>query len=204
MRVVCVLCRALVTMHTVQKFMTTTSIKVLHLKYRDSKASRYFLLLSWSRATGQWPQLIWGNIEACQGQLRCPLSRTWSLPSGFSHVPSHRLITPPLDLFKVTVPRPPSTGTRWLQERRYLVWNSLAGWWSPQTCWARMALWLASGTSPASWRWCHHQQRSADRLLVSATLILVFPPQVNNSTILGASGDYADYQHLKQVIEQMV
>lgn len=28
--------------------------------------------------------------------------------------------------------------------------------------------------------------------------------QVNNSTILGASGDYADYQYLKQVIEQMV
>lgn len=29
-------------------------------------------------------------------------------------------------------------------------------------------------------------------------------PQVNNSTILGASGDYADYQYMKQVIEQMV
>ncbi|XP_049607820.1 proteasome subunit beta type-4 [Syngnathus scovelli] len=28
--------------------------------------------------------------------------------------------------------------------------------------------------------------------------------KVNNSTILGASGDYADYQYLKQVIEQMV
>ncbi|KAK7881037.1 hypothetical protein WMY93_032343 [Mugilogobius chulae] len=28
--------------------------------------------------------------------------------------------------------------------------------------------------------------------------------KVNNNTILGASGDYADYQHLKQVIEQMV
>lgn len=28
--------------------------------------------------------------------------------------------------------------------------------------------------------------------------------QVNSSTILGASGDYADYQYLKQVIEQMV
>lgn len=28
--------------------------------------------------------------------------------------------------------------------------------------------------------------------------------QVNNSTILGASGDYADYQYMKQVIEQMV
>lgn len=28
--------------------------------------------------------------------------------------------------------------------------------------------------------------------------------QVNGNTILGASGDYADYQYLKQVIEQMV
>ncbi|XP_072304466.1 proteasome subunit beta type-4 isoform X2 [Eucyclogobius newberryi] len=28
--------------------------------------------------------------------------------------------------------------------------------------------------------------------------------KVNNNTILGASGDYADYQYLKQVIEQMV
>ncbi|KAM8883811.1 proteasome subunit beta type-4 [Synchiropus splendidus] len=28
--------------------------------------------------------------------------------------------------------------------------------------------------------------------------------KVNDSTILGASGDYADYQYLKQVIEQMV
>ncbi|KAG7501378.1 proteasome subunit beta type-4 [Solea senegalensis] len=28
--------------------------------------------------------------------------------------------------------------------------------------------------------------------------------KVNNSTILGASGDYADYQHLKHVIQQMV
>ncbi|XP_077600080.1 proteasome subunit beta type-4 [Stigmatopora nigra] len=28
--------------------------------------------------------------------------------------------------------------------------------------------------------------------------------KVNNSTILGASGDYADYQYLKHVIEQMV
>lgn len=28
--------------------------------------------------------------------------------------------------------------------------------------------------------------------------------QVNSSTILGASGDYADYQYLKQIIEQMV
>lgn len=28
--------------------------------------------------------------------------------------------------------------------------------------------------------------------------------KVNNSTILGASGDYADYQYLKQIIEQMV
>ncbi|TDH03649.1 hypothetical protein EPR50_G00144090 [Perca flavescens] len=28
--------------------------------------------------------------------------------------------------------------------------------------------------------------------------------KVNDSTILGASGDYADYQHLKQIIEQMV
>lgn len=28
--------------------------------------------------------------------------------------------------------------------------------------------------------------------------------QVNDSTILGASGDYADYQYLKRVIEQMV
>ncbi|MBN3279488.1 PSB4 protein, partial [Polyodon spathula] len=28
--------------------------------------------------------------------------------------------------------------------------------------------------------------------------------KVNSSTILGASGDYADYQHLKQVLEQMV
>uniref|UniRef100_A0A8C6VM40 Proteasome subunit beta n=1 Tax=Naja naja TaxID=35670 RepID=A0A8C6VM40_NAJNA len=28
--------------------------------------------------------------------------------------------------------------------------------------------------------------------------------KVNDSTILGASGDYADFQHLKQVLEQMV
>lgn len=28
--------------------------------------------------------------------------------------------------------------------------------------------------------------------------------KVNDNTILGASGDYADYQYLKQVIEQMV
>merc|ERR1719481_2326126 len=28
--------------------------------------------------------------------------------------------------------------------------------------------------------------------------------KVNNSTILGASGDYADYQYMKQIIEQMV
>lgn len=28
--------------------------------------------------------------------------------------------------------------------------------------------------------------------------------QVNGNTILGASGDYADYQYLKQIIEQMV
>ena len=32
----------------------------------------------------------------------------------------------------------------------------------------------------------------------------VFVLQVNSNTILGASGDYADYQYLKQVIEQMV
>lgn len=28
--------------------------------------------------------------------------------------------------------------------------------------------------------------------------------QVNSNTILGASGDYADYQYLKQIIDQMV
>lgn len=28
--------------------------------------------------------------------------------------------------------------------------------------------------------------------------------KVNNSTMLGASGDYADFQHVKQVIDQMV
>lgn len=32
----------------------------------------------------------------------------------------------------------------------------------------------------------------------------LFVFQVNSNTILGASGDYADYQYLKQVIEQMV
>lgn len=39
---------------------------------------------------------------------------------------------------------------------------------------------------------------------VSLTECVVCGFQVNNSTILGASGDYADYQYLKQVIEQMV
>jgi 20S proteasome subunit beta 7 len=28
--------------------------------------------------------------------------------------------------------------------------------------------------------------------------------RVNNSTMLGASGDYADFQYLKQVLGQMV
>lgn len=28
--------------------------------------------------------------------------------------------------------------------------------------------------------------------------------KVNDSTVLGASGDYADFQYLKQVLEQMV
>lgn len=28
--------------------------------------------------------------------------------------------------------------------------------------------------------------------------------KVNDTTVLGASGDYADYQYMKQIIEQMV
>lgn len=37
-----------------------------------------------------------------------------------------------------------------------------------------------------------------------ADLTVSDPFQVNGNTILGASGDYADYQYLKQIIEQMV
>lgn len=47
------------------------------------------------------------------------------------------------------------------------------------------------------WRQCAEASWPQSVLMVSGS-------QVNDSTILGASGDYADYQYLKRVIEQMV
>lgn len=48
--------------------------------------------------------------------------------------------------------------------------------------------------------------RTASAVWVNKRAVLTVsdPFQVNGNTILGASGDYADYQYLKQIIEQMV